>query len=37
LVERDRLETLAEVLVDSLELDALEPLADAISRRAAKG
>lgn len=37
LVERDRLETLAEVLMDSLELDAIERLADAIIRRAAKG
>jgi hypothetical protein len=36
LVERDRLETLAEVLADSLEPDALERLADALSRRASK-
>ncbi len=34
LVERDRLETLAEVLADSLEPDALERLADALDQRA---
>lgn len=37
LVERDRLDALAAVLVDSLEPDAFERLADAISRRVAKG
>ena len=37
LIERDGLETLAEVLVDSLEPDSLEWLANAISRRVAKG
>ena len=37
LVEHGRLETLAEVLVDSLEPDSLERLANAISRRVAKG
>ncbi len=37
LVEHGRLETLAEVLADSLEPDALERLADALSRRVAKG
>ncbi len=36
LVERDGLETLAEVLVDSLEPDSLERLANAISPRVAK-